>query len=36
VLAIQQGMTPRVLEQKLFALAGGVESAADGEQKKAA
>jgi chemotaxis protein MotA len=36
VLAIQQGMNPRVLEQKLFALAGGVESAADGEQKKAA
>jgi chemotaxis protein MotA len=36
VLAIQQGMNPRVLEQKLFALAGGHEKPADGEQKKAA
>jgi chemotaxis protein MotA len=35
VLAIQQGMNPRVLEQKLFALAGGHEPH-DAEQKKAA
>ena len=36
VLAIQQGMNPRVLEQKLFALAGGHDRPAQGEQKKAA
>jgi chemotaxis protein MotA len=36
VLAIQQGMNPHVLEQKLLALAGGHEKKHDAGQKKAA